>query len=190
MKLFGPKLDWIEPWSWDKVRRTIEANFKASIPLPRLVLWCVWCVIFPIAAIMATTAVLLFVVQVDPDEPSIELLGRNLIVVPLGLFGIFIVMPCMSGLFPKYICIRGHGIALNSIFVKKEYLVSLRFQTIDGKRFFAVGIATRKGQTFEWRIEMPDKKVTEQDVVKFLYDQGLSHLYRTDVPETPKATVH
>ena len=187
MKLFGPSIEWSEPWSWDNVRHAIEANFKAFIPLWRLSLWCV---ALPNAAILAAIAVFLFVLKVDPDEPCIELLGRNLIMLPLMLFGTFIGLQCMGGLFPKCICIRGHGIALNSIFVKTECLVSLRFQTIDGKRFFAVGIATRKGQTFEWRIEMPDKKVTEQDVVKFLYDQGLSHLYRTDVPETPKATIH
>ena len=32
---------------------------------------------------------------------------------------------------------------------------------------------------FERKIEIPAKKVTEQDVVRFLHDAGLSHLYRT-----------
>ncbi len=87
MKLFGPSIEWSEPWSWDNVRHAIEANFKAFIPLWRLSLWCV---ALPNAAILAAIAVFLFVLQVDPDEPCIELLGRNLIMLPLMLFGAFI----------------------------------------------------------------------------------------------------
>ena len=39
---------------------------------------------------------------------------------------------------------------------------------------------TPKGKPLERKIEMPAEKVTEQDVVRFLHDAGLSHLYRTD----------
>ena len=53
------------------------------------------------------------------------------------------------------------------------------FQTIDGRRYFVVSATTPKGKPFERKIEMPATKVTEQDVVMFLHDAGLSHLYRT-----------
>ena len=33
--------------------------------------------------------------------------------------------------------------------------------------------------SFEQTIEMSTKKVTESDVVRFLHDMGLSHLYRS-----------
>lgn len=60
-----------------------------------------------------------------------------------------------------------------------ELISSLCFQTIDGRRYFVVSAKTPKGKPFERKIEMPSKKVTEQDVVRFLHDAGLSHLYRT-----------
>ena len=53
------------------------------------------------------------------------------------------------------------------------------FRTIDGGRYFVVSATTPRGKPVEGKIEMPAIKVTEQDVVVFLHDAGLSHLYRT-----------
>jgi len=118
------------------------------------------------------------------DEQVLELMRRNIFVLPLGCVLLFMVMPYLYALCPLGVVIRDSNICFvrgnSASCIKVELISSLCFQTIDGSRYFVVSAKTPKGKPFERKIEMPAKKVTEQDVVKFLHDAGFSHLYRTE----------
>ena len=56
-------------------------------------------------------------------------------------------------------------------------IISLSFETRDGRRFFVVKGRNKKGMPYERLALMAKKKITEEDVKRFLYDVNLSHLY-------------
>ena len=57
-------------------------------------------------------------------------------------------------------------------------ITSISFETDAGKRYFVVRAKTRKGIPYERRALLPKKKVTEQDILEFLYEADLAHLVR------------
>ena len=56
-------------------------------------------------------------------------------------------------------------------------IISLSFETRDGRRFFVVKARNKNGMPYERLALMAKKKTTEEDVKRFLYDVNLSHLY-------------
>ena len=127
--------------------------------------------------------VFLYCRHVGLDGQALEQTRRNFFILPTGCVLMFMAMPYLYALCPLGVVIRGNGISFirgNSVsYIKVEWISSLCFRTIDGERYFVVSATTPKGKQFERKIEMPAEKVTEQDVVMFLHDAGLSHLYRT-----------
>ena len=63
----------------------------------------------------------------------------------------------------------------NRIDVKN--IISLSFETRDGRRYFVVKARNKKGLPYERLALMAKKKLTEEDVRRFLYDVNLVHLY-------------
>ena len=139
-----------------------------------------YCAVLPA---LVLGGVFLYCQHVGLDGQALEQTRRNFFILPTGCVLMFMVMPYLYALCPLGIAIRGKNICFfrgNSVsFIKAELISSLCFRTIDGRRYFVVNAKTPKGKPFERKIEMPAKKVTEQDVVSFLHDAGLSHLYRT-----------
>ena len=174
MGVFGPKIEWQEPWSWNKVKARAAEIHKEMPPFWRML---VYCIAIPVVG-------LLTIRHYFPDAPCWVNGWGHMIIIPLGCVFMFMVMPYMYALCPYYIKLYGnrvcfiHGNTATSIEMKR--VVSFRFQTIEGRQFFVVCATTHKEKLFERKIEMSDKKVTAQDIVKFLYDVELSHLYKGD----------
>ena len=175
--MFGPKIEWSEPWSWAKVRRCAAEIRREFPPLWKMLLYCA------VLPALVLGGVFLYCQHVGLDGQALEQTRRNFFILPTGCVLMFMVMPYLYALCPLGVVIRGNGISFirgNSVsYIKVERISSLCFQTIDGRRYFVVSATTPKGKPFERKIEMPATKVTEQDVVVFLHDAGLSHLYRT-----------
>ena len=175
--MFGPKIEWSEPWSWAKVRRCAAEIRREFPPLWKMLLYCA------VLPVVVLGGVFLYCQHVGLDGQVLEQTRRNLFILPPGCVLMFMVMPYLYALCPLGVVIRGSNICFvrgnSASCIKVELISSLRFRTIDGRRFFVVSAKTPKGKPFERKIEMPAKKVTEQDVVRFLHDAGLSHLYRT-----------
>ena len=178
MGLFGPKIEWCEPWSWAKVRNCAAEIRSQYPPMWRLLLYCV------VLPAIVLGGVYLYFQSFVLDEQVLEQTWRNIFVIPLCCL-LFASLPYLDALFPlgvricaKRICFA-RGNSMNVI--KVELISSLCFRTIDGRQYFVVSATTSRGKPFEQKIEMPAAKVTEQDVVKFLYDVGLAHLCREEV---------
>ena len=58
-------------------------------------------------------------------------------------------------------------------------IISLSFETRDGRRFFVVKARNKKGMPYERLALLPTKKITEEDLKRFLYNVDLAHLYVT-----------
>ncbi len=56
-------------------------------------------------------------------------------------------------------------------------IISLSFETREGRRFFVVKARNKKGLPCERLALIAKKKTTEEDVKRFLYDVNFSHLY-------------
>ena len=178
MGLLGPKIEWSEPWSWAKVR-SCAAEIRREMPSAwRMFLYCA---VWPFVVLVAT---LMYIQHVAPYEQVLSRLRWALAVVPIVGVVQFIGLPYLYALCSLCVIIRSHSICFirgnSASHIKTEHISALCFRTIDGRRYFVVSGTTPNGKPLERKIEMPAKKVTEQDVVKFLYDAGLSHLYRAD----------
>ena len=140
-----------------------------------------YCAVWPFVVLVAT---LMYIQHVAPYEQVLSRLRWALAVVPIVGVVQFIGLPYLYALCPLGVIIRSHSICFirgnSASHIKTEHISALCFRIIDGRRYFVVSGTTPKGKPLERKIEMPAKKVTEQDVVKFLYDAGLSHLYRAD----------
>ena len=63
-------------------------------------------------------------------------------------------------------------------------IISLSFETRDGRRYFVVKARDKKGLPRERLALMAKKDVTEEDVRRFLYDVNLAHLYVVSEDDT------
>ncbi len=179
MGLFGPKIEWNEPWSWTKVRNCAAEIRREYPPMWKMLLYCA------VLPALVLGGVILYCQHVGLDGQALEQTRRNFYILPPGCVLMFMVMPYLYALCPLGVIIRGNYISFirgNSVrCIKVEQISSLCFRTIDDRRYFVVRATTARGKPFEQKIEMPAAKVTEQDVVKFLYDVGLAHLCREEV---------
>ena len=177
MDLFGPKIEWSEPWSWVKVKRAAVEIRNEYPPLWRLSLYCV---VFPLCALLLAV---LYIRHIAPDDSFLERASHLWLILPLGCVVMFMILPYLYALCPRGISIRRKYIGFvrgnSTSFIKVERVAYLCFRTIEGRRHFVVAATTSKGKSFEQTIEMPTKNVSEADVVRFLHDMGLSHLYRS-----------
>ena len=66
MGLFGPKLEWEEPWSWAKVKRCAKEIHAGFPPMWRMFLYCA---VLPVIVLLAAFSC---VRHISPDEPMLE----------------------------------------------------------------------------------------------------------------------
>lgn len=178
MGLFGPKLEWEEPWSWAKVKCCAK-EIHATFPLWwRMLLYCA---VLPVVVLLAAFS---YIRHIAPEEPMLERANQLLILMPAGISLLFCGLPYLYALCPMHVIIRRPCIcfarANSASLIKAELITALFFREIDGRWHFVVQAKTAKGRPFERTIEMPTRKVTEQDVFKFLCEIGLAHLYRSE----------
>ena len=179
MGLFSPQLQWQEPWSKARAKSSL---LELKREMPSLWRMITYCDLIPVAAFVA--------VRLWLPETAETLTWGRLALTLIGCTVLFVVMPIVIAICPRSITLRKNGIGFsqgNSVFfIKVEQIQSLRFHLEGGELVFVVRATTKRGVPFERRIPMPRDKVSEQDVIRFLYDMELSHLLsRTAEQEQP-----
>ena len=160
MGLFGPQLQWRAPWSRARAKASLLELKREMPPLWRMI---VYCDIIPVAACVA--------VRLWLPETAETLTWGRIALTPICCTVLFVVMPIVMAICPRFITLRKNGICFmqgnSTFFIKTEQIQSLRFHLEGGELVFVVRAATKRGVPFERRIPMPRDKVSEQDVISF-----------------------
>ena len=173
MSIFPKSISWSEPWDWGLVKTKVKQAYGEMPPLWRMVAYCL--IVFGILA----------AVRIIYPETQEHLTWWRTIFAPMSVFLLFYVfLPCVASL-PNGVQISEKGVFFqcggSASVIEVKNLISLSFETRDGRRWFVVKARNRRGLPFERLALMTKKKITEEDVRRFLYDVNLAHLYA--VPE-------
>ena len=163
------KIEWCEPWSLEMARERILAFQKEMPPLWRMLIYVI---VIPLMGMLAIR-------WVFPEESGWGEMLKIMLAFALIHVALFVMV-----LIPSFITLDKKGITLlqcgGQSYIKLEQIRNLHFETQNGKRYFVICAKNKYGKTFKQQICMPDKGISEQDVILFLYEMGIPHLFRYD----------
>ena len=167
MSLFPRKIAWVEPWSIEYAEERLCLLRKEMPPPWRM---AIYCIVLPAVAVLLARLAL----------PSV-----NISLVPvLCASSLFMILPFFTAVFPDTIHITPSGIFFQcgsgGSLIKVEDITSLSFETRCGKRCLIVRVRNRKGAVYERKALLPKKRITEHDIMQFLYEVNFAHLIRED----------
>ena len=185
MSIFPKKISWTEPWDWEVRKERIRQGYKELYKN-----WVLFLILFAVSvAIGARSRISKQINNIEAQESLT--FGQIVIATAIPFFGygvLFLCFPCLIYVFPHGIQVTEKGVFFQSgntasrIDVKD--IISLSFETRDGRRYFVVKARDKKGQPYERLALMAKKDVTEEDVRRFLYDVNLAHLYVVSEDDT------
>ena len=179
------RLKWSEPWDWPDAKARAREMAAVLPPLRRMALYCV-----ALPAACFAVAIWRF-----PELASPRFYGQ----ISACVFAICVLhgLPFLVALCPRAVVLRTDGIGLvqgnSMVNVPLARIVSLSLAEDRGRRVFVIRISKRAPYRFgrwgaarakagagEERVEkiVLSPKVTEDEIVRFLYEAGLAHLYR------------
>ena len=167
MSLLPKQIMWTEPWSVEYVKERLRQCRKE---LPSTWRMAAYCVVLPTVVMSVAKAFL----------PTLEwgTVLRVILVLPAAFFA----FPFLISVFPTCIHIFASGVAFQvgniCSRIDMKDIVTLSFETHDGKRYFVVHATNSKGIPYERRALLPTRNVTEQDIIGFLYEMNLGHLIK------------
>ena len=169
MSLFPRRISWTEPWDWEVRKERMRQLYRELPPMWRIGVYSL--IVF--AAFVAAR-------MLYPEMQESLTWGR-IIFTPIMIFALyFVIWPALLALpytfhvAEKFVLFQ-FGSSGSRIDLKD--IISLSFETRDGRRYFVVKAKNKKGIPYERLALMAKKKVTEEDVKRFLYDVNLAHLY-------------
>ena len=176
MSIFPKKISWTEPWDWGVRKERIRQIYKGLPPLWRIGVYC----LIGFGVFVATRIIY-------PETQESLTWGRIIITSATAFLAFGVIFPCLDVL-PYIFAVTEKGVffqfgnSASRIDVKD--IISLSFETRDGRRYFVVKARDKKGQPYERLALMAKKDVTEEDVRRFLYDVNLAHLYVVSEDDT------
>ena len=176
MSLFSKKISWTEPWDWGVRKERIRQIYKGLPPLWRIGVYC----LIGFGVFVATRIIY-------PETQESLTWGRIIITSATAFLAFGVIFPCLHVLpYIFHITEKGvffqFGNSASRIDVKD--IISLSFETRDGRRYFVVKTRYNKVQLYELLALMAKKDVTEEDGLRFLYDVNLAHLYVVSEDDT------
>ena len=176
MSIFPRKISWTEPWDWEVRKERIRQIYKELPPLWRMVVYSL--IVF---AVFVAARILYPETQETLTWGRIILTSIMVFAVFSVLFPALFVLPYISHVTEKGVFFQ-FGNSASRIDVKD--IISLSFETRDGRRYFVVKARDKKGLPRERLALMAKKDVTEEDVRRFLYNVNLAHLYVASEDDT------
>ena len=169
MSIFPKKISWTEPCDWEVRKERIRQIYKELPPLWRMVVYSL--IVF---AVFVAARILYPETQETLTWGRIILTSIMVFAVFSVLFPALFVLPYIFHVTEKGVFFQ-FGNSASRLDVKD--IISLSFETRDGRRYFVVKARDKKGLPRERLALMAKKGVTEEDVRRFLYDVNLAHLY-------------
>ena len=169
MSLLPRKISWTEPWDWEIRKARIRQCYKAFPPLWRMGVYSL--IVFGVLA----------VARIIYPEAQEQLTWGRIAFTSIMIFVIYSVLLPALYILPYIFHVTENGVFFqfgnSGSRIGVNDIISLSFETRDGRRFFVVKGRNKKGMPYERLALMAKKKITEEDVKRFLYDVNLSHLY-------------
>lgn len=169
MGIFPKSISWNEPWDWEVGKERVRQGYKLMPPMWRSGVYC-----------LIVLAVLVAARIIYPETQETLTWGR-VISTPMVIFFFYGLAPMLDAL-PGQVIITEKWIDRIDV----NNIISLSFETRDGRRYFVVKARDKKGLPYERITLMAKKGVTEDDVRRFLYDVNLAHLYVVSYDDTKK----
>lgn len=169
MSIFPKKISWTEPWDWEVRKERVRQCYKELPPLWRIGVYSL--IVFGV--FVAT--------RIICPETQESLTWGRIVVTSVTVFLTFgVIFPYLQVLpYIFHVTEKGvffqYGNSGSRIDVKD--IISLSFETRDGRRYLVVKARNKKGLPCERLALMAKKGVTEEDVRRFLYDVNLAHLF-------------
>ena len=176
MSILPKKISWTEPWDWEVRKERIRQCHKNLPPLWRMV-------VYSLIVFAVFVAARIFY----PGTQESLTWGRIILTSVTVFLAFGVIVPCLYVLpYIFHVTERGvffqFGNSASRIDVKD--IISLSFETRNGRRYFVVRARDKKGLPRERLALMAKKGVTEEDVRRFLYDVNLAHLYVVSEDDT------
>ena len=169
MSLLPRKISWTEPWDWEIRKARIRQCYKAFPPLWRMGVYSL--IVFGVLA----------VARIIYPEAQEQLTWGRIVFTSTMIFAVYSVLLPALYLLPYIFHVTEKGVFFqfgnSGSRINVNDILSLSFETRDGRRFFVVKARNKKGMPYERLALMAKQKITEEDVKRFLYDVNLSHLY-------------
>ena len=168
MSIFPKSISWDEPWDWEVAKERVRQGYKLMPPMWRLGVYCL--IVFAV----------LVAVRIFYPEPQETLTWGRIILTTVVIFVVYGVLAPISCMAPAQVIIMEKWICRIDV----KDIISLSFETRNGRHYFVVKARDKKGLPFERLALMAKKGVTEEDVRRFLYDVNLAHLYVVSEDDT------
>jgi len=169
MNLLPRRISWTEPWDWGVRKERILQLYRELPPLWRMGVYSL--IVFGVLA----------AARIIYPEAQELLTWKRIVYTSILIFAFFsmllpalYMLPCTFHVTEKGVLFQ-LGNTGSRIDVKD--IISLSFETREGRRFFVVKARNKKGLPYERLALMAKEKIAEEDVKRFLYDVNLSHLY-------------
>lgn len=176
----GRKIEWKEPRNRDDIRAGMRECRAALPPWWRLLLYCV------VAPVLLFGLLAVFVPDIASPATR-DFLGNGLsywwsmVIAIISCLFMFWGMPYLIALCPKYVVLREKFISFmqgsGALHIPMEQVLSVTFRGAGAERALVVVAKTRKGREFT-RTAKLSPEVAEAEIVGFLCEHGLAHLYR------------
>ena len=169
MSLLPRKISWTEPWDWKVRKERIRQCHKALPPLWRIGVYSL--IVFGV----------LFAARIIYPGARESLTWGRIVFTATTTFVFFsVILPALY-ILPYVFHVTEKGVFFqlgnSGSRIDVKDIISLSFETRDRRRFFVVKARNKKGMQYECLALMAKKKITEEDVMRFIYDVNLSHLY-------------
>ena len=169
MNLLPRKISWTEPWDWEVRKERIRQCYKEFPPLWRMGVYSL--IVFGVLA----------VARIIYPEAQEQLTWGRIAFTSIMIFVVYSVLLPALYILPYIFHVTENGVFFqfgnSGSRIGVNDIISLSFETRNGRRFFVVKARNKKGLPYERLALMAKQKITEEDVKRFLYDVNLSHLY-------------
>ena len=174
MSIFPRKISWTEPWEWEVSKERVRHGYKE---LRKNWVFCL--ILFALLVVGGVyPRISRHINNIGTHE---SLIWGRIVIASVGYGVLFLCLPCLIYVFPYCIHVMEKCVVFqqgsSGRRIDAKNIISLSFETRDGRRYFVVKARNKKGLPCEHLALMAKKKVTEEDVKRFLYDVNLAHLY-------------
>ena len=185
MGIIPRKISWVEPFDWKVSKERIRQGYRELYKY-----WLFFLILF--AVLVAGAAYTKISKHIKAQESlTWELIVSATAIPFLGYGVLFLCLPCLYYVFPYGIHVTEKGVGFqagnSARMINAMDIISLSFETRNGRRCFVVKARDKKGLPYERLALMAKKNATEEDVRRFLYDVNLAHLFVASSKDMPGA---